>query len=255
MEHELNDLINRYSTWLRKETSVRQIDNRVEITTPFLDRHNDFIQIFAEIENGCLILTDDGYVLNDLELSGFNLETPSRLALLEISLNRFDVTYENKRLLVEISESDFAIQKLNLIQAMLAIGDLAYLDSDKPLKTDLFFTKVENWFNRTNIRFTPNHMITGKSGFIHRFDFVIPKSQLKPERLIHVVKRPNLSVARNIVFSWLDTEQSRSPDTLAYALFDDSDHWSENADRNLAKNRISTIPWSERDTSVSELVA
>jgi hypothetical protein len=29
------------------------------ITTPYLDRHNDTLQIYARSENGALVLTDD----------------------------------------------------------------------------------------------------------------------------------------------------------------------------------------------------
>ena len=41
----------------------KKLENCIEITTPFLDRHNDWIQIFVEqLENGRLYLTDDGYI-------------------------------------------------------------------------------------------------------------------------------------------------------------------------------------------------
>ena len=41
-----------------------------EITTPFVDRHNDSLQIYLFQENGNYVLTDDGYTLSNLEMSG-----------------------------------------------------------------------------------------------------------------------------------------------------------------------------------------
>lgn len=44
MLSEIKELLDNYSLWLRDKTTLRQIDeNWVEITTPFLDRHNDYI--------------------------------------------------------------------------------------------------------------------------------------------------------------------------------------------------------------------
>lgn len=71
--------------------SKRQLDDWVEITTPYLDRHNDYLQIYARRQNGSYILTDDGYILSELELSGCKLESPKRLALLQMTLNEFGV--------------------------------------------------------------------------------------------------------------------------------------------------------------------
>ena len=55
----------------------------VEITTLYLDRHNDYLQIYAKRQNGGYILTDDGYVLEDLQQLGCKLENSKRQALLE----------------------------------------------------------------------------------------------------------------------------------------------------------------------------
>ena len=46
-------LVDNYYSWLRERTQLKDLDRAVEITTPFLDRHNDYIQIYlinSEIE-------------------------------------------------------------------------------------------------------------------------------------------------------------------------------------------------------------
>lgn len=64
-----------YWSWLRDETELRAVDDGdyVEIRTPFLDRHNDYLQIYARRVSRMLSgweLTDHGYTLRDLEASG-----------------------------------------------------------------------------------------------------------------------------------------------------------------------------------------
>ena len=71
---EIKSLMDQYIEWLRGKTTLRQVDNWVEITTPYLDRHNDYLQIYAMRKNGSYVLTDDGYILGDLEQSGCKLE-------------------------------------------------------------------------------------------------------------------------------------------------------------------------------------
>ena len=41
-----DDLIRSYYDWLKAKTAWREINDWVEITTPYLDRHNDYIQIY-----------------------------------------------------------------------------------------------------------------------------------------------------------------------------------------------------------------
>jgi len=55
--------IDKYVAWLKDKTSLRQLEDWIEITTPYLDRHNDHLQIYAKRLNGGYLLTDDGYVL------------------------------------------------------------------------------------------------------------------------------------------------------------------------------------------------
>lgn len=70
MIDEAKKMVNDYTNWLKDGMSFREIDRYVEITTPFLDRHNDHIQLYLSKEKSSYILTDDGYTINDLSISG-----------------------------------------------------------------------------------------------------------------------------------------------------------------------------------------
>ena len=54
---EIEKLLNDYRAWLKEKTTLREINSEwVEITTPYLDRHNDALQIYARYRQG---LTND----------------------------------------------------------------------------------------------------------------------------------------------------------------------------------------------------
>jgi hypothetical protein len=57
---EIEKLLTDYRTWLKDNTTLREVNaSWIEITTPYLDRHNDALQIYARAENGGYVLTDD----------------------------------------------------------------------------------------------------------------------------------------------------------------------------------------------------
>ena len=95
MIDEIRQLTDRYHNWLAKRR-LREINDWVEIRTPFLDRHNDHMQIYAASDGG-FMLTDDGYTIEDLEMSGCKLDTPKRRNLLHMTVNGFGVRLERQR--------------------------------------------------------------------------------------------------------------------------------------------------------------
>jgi hypothetical protein len=134
---EIEKLLHDYRTWLRDRTTLRDIDGQwIEITTPYLDRHNDSLQIYARAENGGYVLTDDSYTIHDLEASGCSLYTEKRQDLLKMTLNGFGVKLRDESLEVHATAENFPLRKHSLIQAMLAVNDLFYLA--KPVVESLF---------------------------------------------------------------------------------------------------------------------
>jgi len=254
MIEEIQNLIDSYLAWLKDKTILRQVKDWVEITTPYLDRHNDYLQIYAKRQNGNYLLTDDGYVLEDLDQSGCKLESPKRQALLKITLNGFGVQEKEGRLEVHASSDNFSLCKHNLIQAMLAVNDLFYLAV--PVVASLFYEDVVAWLDLHEIRYTPKVKFTGKSGFDHLFDFVIPKSRTFPERILHTINRPSRDTAQALAFSWLDTKDVRPPDSKAYAFLNDSEQAiSTSVIDALYNYEVNPILWSKREEVRQDLAA
>ncbi len=255
MISEIQKLLDDYLAWLKDKTSLRQIDSKwVEITTPYLDRHNDFIQIYASKVNGAFVLTDDGYTIGDLEQSGCKLEGVKRQELLKMTLNGFGIQLNDNALEVRASHDTFALRKHNLVQAILAVNDMFYLA--RPMVTSLFYEDVSAWLDLHEIRYTPKVTFTGKSGYTNLFDFVIPKSRVRPERIVQTINRPNRDKAQAVVFSWIDTKEVRPRDSKAYAFLNDSEQAVPTEVVNALRNYdVQPIPWSKRDDIRTELAA
>ena len=80
----------KYIKWLEQEISVNKIGEYLEITSPFLDRYNDFLQIYAKLENDNeIFLTDDAYTINNLKMSGIDINSLKRKQILENFLMSF----------------------------------------------------------------------------------------------------------------------------------------------------------------------
>jgi len=45
--HEIEGLLERYAEWIGEHASLRQVDGWVQVTLPFLDRHNDYLQVLV----------------------------------------------------------------------------------------------------------------------------------------------------------------------------------------------------------------
>ncbi len=145
---EIEGLLHDYRAWLKDKTTLREINGSwVEITTPWLDRHNDALQIYARREDGGFILSDDSYTIHDLEGSGCILNTDKRRDLLRMTLNGFGVKLNDEAIEVHATPENFALPKHNLIQAMLAVNDLFYLS--KPVVESLFYEDVVAWLDAT----------------------------------------------------------------------------------------------------------
>ncbi len=254
MIEEIHDLVDRYAAWLKDKTALRQVGDWIEITTPYLDRHNDYLQLYARRENGGFVLTDDGYTIDDLEQSGCKLDSAKRKALLQMTLNGFGVQLDHGALLIHAGKDNFALRKHSLVQAMLAVNDMFYLAA--PLVSTFFYEDVAAWLDRHDVRYTPQVKFTGKSGYDHLFDFVIPKSRREPERIVEAINRPNREKAQALAFSWIDTKEVRPPDSRAYALLNDSEHdISASVVDALRSYDVRPILWSAREEVLQELAA
>jgi len=255
MIEEIQKLIDEYIRWLKDKTVLKEVNkNWVKITTPHLDRHNDCLQLYTRKEGNGYLLTDDGYIINDLLNTGCALDTPKRQELLKLTLAGFGVQLNGEEMLIKATSDNFSLKKHNIIQAMLAVNDLFYLAS--PIVSSLFFEDVTAWLDLAEIRYSPKIKFTGKTGYDHMFDFVIPKSKKEPERIIQTLNSPKKDSAEALVFKWLDTKETRPQESRLYAFLNNTNINVSQAVIDALRNyEAEPVLWTERESVRERLVA
>lgn len=255
MIDEIRVLVDKYSHWVRDKSVLRDLsDSLVEVTTPYLDRHNDYLQLYVRRDNGAYLLTDGGETIADLRSSGCDLDTPKRKALLAATLNGFGVHLDGEALVVKASATTFPLRKHNLVQAMLAVNDMFVLAA--PVVASLFHEDVASWLELHDIRYTPNVQFKGKSGYDHTFDFVVPASRRAPERLLRAITRPNREMAETLAFAWIDTRDVRPATSHFYAILNDQERVPSASIADALRNYdIRPVLWSSREEVRTELLA
>ena len=241
-------LVESYLSWLRR--GVRgQITGEgvVELTTPYLDRHNDHLQLYAE-QTGpdVYLLSDDGYVLGELKASGVEARGSRRSELFAEVLSGYGVSIRGNELQVEATTSSLGQRVHNLIQAMLAIDDMFVLA--QPRTATVFIEDVARFLDERDVRYSPRAKFAGKSGLDHLVDFVIPKSREAPERVLQVVNTPRRDRVESLLFAVQDTRPTRGHKILFYALVNDSRRAVAPEVLNaFGAYEVEALPWSRRD--------
>ncbi len=251
---EIDDLIDRYHSWLRDKSAWRTVDRWTEITAPYLDRNNDYLQLYLRKSDDGFILTDDGETIQGLLAEGCTLDSPKRQTLLRTTLAGYGVHEEKGKLTVRATLDNFALKKHSLVQAMLAVGDMFYLA--EPHIVSLFMEDVKAWLDEIDVRYSENISFVGKSGYARKFDFLIPKSRTAPERIIKTINNPARHAADSIIMDWIDTKDSRQEDAKLYAVVNDNDRKiSSTVIEALESYDISSVIWSNRNTAQAALAA
>ena len=245
-------LIDEYLRWLKQEFTLTDLEGACQISTPFLDRHNDAIEIYVEKKDGLLHLTDDGYTVRDLRASDMEFTTAKRKALLSSVLNGFGVKLEGEELFVESSVEDFPQKKHNLVQAILAVNDMFVMAEEHVLS--LFKEDVALFLDAHQIPAFSDFKLSGKSGFDHKFDFGLPKTIQKPQRVLQTINNLTKDNATSLAFMVGDVRLTRPEPLGAFAMVNDT--FRSANEEHLAALRVYEIEpllWSNRQDVVPVL--
>jgi len=246
--------IDAYLSWLKENYKAEDLGGAVVVTTPFLDSHNDHIKLFVKRGDGRLIITDDGHTVADLEASGCDLTSPRRRDILQSIVNGFGVKFDGKQLYAETTESGFPQKKHALLQAALAVGGMFMLTQNRVVGA--FLDEVGAFLSRYGIRCAPSVQLSGASGFLHTYDFVIPASKQKPERFVKAINRPARQKAESVLFAWNDTKDARGENSTMYVFLNDAgkDIRPGVADA-FSQYDVNPVLWSKRNDFINDLTA
>jgi hypothetical protein len=243
--NECQQLVDAYVTWLRRGFSAQSLEGGCELTTPFLDRHNDQLQVYAVKQNGKIILSDDGYTLSDLRTIGVELTTPKRKLVLQAALSGFGVQAQDNQLLIEASARNVGQRLHSLIQAMLTI-------MAEPRVATFFWDDVRDFLDSHLVRYSPRIKLAGLTGYDHAIDFLIPRSEAAPERIVQAINAPSKNTIGTYLFILGDTREALRVESEAYALLNDRDH---EVGGDVTEASVIPTLWSRREHYVQQLAA
>ena len=87
---DIQGLIDEYAAWLREKITFEKFGEYYEITTPYLDNSNDYLQIYVKQDGEEIYFTDDCATIRNLKASGFNF-TQARKAHLKRILDQYGI--------------------------------------------------------------------------------------------------------------------------------------------------------------------
>ena len=107
------DFSKQYLEWLKQNIEQYQIrDSIFRITLPFLDRNNDCVEVYiVDNGDGTYQITDDGATINDLEFSGFDIETSERRKKILNSKFRY-LIFKNYLIFYSVNNQNVEIQRI-----------------------------------------------------------------------------------------------------------------------------------------------
>lgn len=205
----IQPLLNQYHDFVKSKTIVQEKTGTdwIAIATPYLDMHNDAVELFAKKNNDKIELNDDGQTLRNLSLYGLQFNrNGKRLDILDSILLSYGITLSGEELAVEANEKNFAQKKLNLLNAICEINDLYVLS--KPTVASVFKDDVREYLENHNIIYTPHFISKGSIGLEFTFDFQI--AYRKKEIVIKTFNNLNKNNLINFLFSWDDIKQTRT---------------------------------------------
>lgn len=249
---EPDALIFAYLKWLKERITVRQVDDWIQVTTPFLDRHNDALQIFVKPEGNGFVLSDDGHTLGDLAACGCDLSSPKRKDLLLHVLRGFGVELVGEELVTRSAVESFPQRKHSLLQAMLSVNDLFL--TNRTVVRGLFFEEVADFLRQNQVRHLSSVPIAGKK-LSHTIDYVIPAWGEAPVRLLSTINSPTRVRVQSMLFAWNDIRELH-PDNRFYAMVNDAEHqMSAGLTAACETEGVQVVPWSRRKDYADELSA
>ena len=239
-------MIGEYTAWLRKEITTAVYGEYTELTIPYLDRFNDYLQMYAKLNSdGTISLTDDGYIIGSLISSGITFKKGSnREKQLQKIAAKYNVTVTGEDITTIATSNDFPQKKHMMVQAMLAIDDL-FVISPEAVK-DYFLEDIEAFFKANNIFYSTDFSLLGKSGTIYTYDFHLQRTKEKPERFCKGFNKLNMAKRDLTMFNWMDTQEKRGVTSELLVIYNDTNAVSNDVLTGFFNYGIKSVPFSRR---------
>ena len=242
---DIQDLIKEYTNWLGEGFTAVKFGEFYELTTPYLDRYNDHLQIYVKQNaNGSYFLTDDGEIIRNLISAGVSFKGSSkRNEMLNRIARNFGVTVNGTKLEIFATRSDYPQKKHLLIQAMLTIDDM-FIAEPNAVKS-FFKEDVGLFLDENEIYYSPDFPVMGKTG-LYVYDYHFQRTKNRPERFCRAINTLNKTTRSVAIYDWMDTKERRPIESELILFLNDENGVSKTELDALQSYDVSYILWSQR---------
>lgn len=246
---DIKKMIDSYTDWLNKSISFEKIGEYYEITTPYLDRFNDYLQIYVkQVDEDHIFFTDDGYIIGNLIACGMQFKKNStKQRILEKTIRNYGLTLQGEEITTTSAIKDFPQKKHMMVQAMLLIDNMFELR--KSNVKSLFLEDVTTFFDENEIYYTRDFSIIGKTRNVYTYDFHFQRNRANStDRFCRVINHLNKSIRDATIFNWIDTKEAREDKGTLITIINDENKVNDKDLQAFENYDIITVPFS----SISE---
>lgn len=247
---DIQKMIDDYARWLKSEIVITTINEFYELTTPYLDRFNDYIQIYVkQDETGEIVMTDDGYIIRNLLSSGVSFRSNSkRKRMLDGILRNFSMQLNENAITTVATEQTFPQKKHLMVQAMLAVDDMFEVRPDN-IK-NFFVEDIQTFFDEHEVFYSRDFSLIGKTGSLYTYEFHFQRTKQKPERFCKALNRVRESNRNMTIFNWVDTQEKRNNEGQLIVMLND-ENTVDSSDLDAFRNYgIEPILFSQRQANM-----
>lgn len=251
----IDQLRKEYLDWTKQKIDFVKNGDFIEILTPFVDMHHDHISLFLSELNGSLTLSDDGYIVDELDTLGINVTSKGkRNDFFKMTLKIFGISYqpETKELFVKLNNlREYPEKQHRLVQCIIRVSDM--LITSRNQVSNFFLEDIEDYFLNKEVFYNETTSYIGQSGNSQSFDFVLPKSKKTIPKLIKAVNNPIRSAYKEPLIAFVDVREVKSDHEFVVLANDTTKKISEEFQQSLNNYNIEVLAWSKRDEWISKL--
>ena len=247
---DIKQMIDDYANWLKREIVVSEYGEYYELTTPYLDRFSDYLQIYVkQDENGKITMTDDGYIIGNLLSSGISFKSGSkRKLMLDKIMRNYSLQLNEHSITAIATAHNFPQRKQQMVQAMLAIDDM--FESRPESVKDFFIEDIQTFFDANEIYYSRDFSLIGKTGSLYTYEFHFQRTKQKPEKFCKAINRLRESNRNLTIFNWIDTQEKRNNEGQLIIILNDENRINPPDIEALKSYNIVPVLFSERQESV-----
>ena len=122
---DIQKLLQQFMDWFQETTITKPCkDGFHKIAVPLVDHLNDGLEIYIREQNEQIDITDDGYIIANLEMSGVVLDEGDKREYINSIVRKNGLELKNDEIWAHTTADKFPVVLLVVLQTMLAIDNL-----------------------------------------------------------------------------------------------------------------------------------